>query len=234
MSARISIVFPTIARVRLIITFFCGQPNVIEPICLSVNWEGQPTYRFIEALQNKQKKKKKMLWSTTRDSAELVECNYKSIMRCWEQQEPGMQGRTIPYSPCHQVTLHICNPSSSEPPTTSPAPRRGDVQEQVTVSLAQAICCFCFSNWGWRGVGWWVDCCWPGWGMGKWWEALTTNCCRSVIMVGWMFATVTRPYSLTQWPSLNKVLAVLHSRSATLGSTGWRRVVALTAVTTAV
>lgn len=36
---------------------------------------------------------KKMLGSPNHNSA-VLKCNYKSIMRCWEQQEQGMRGRT--------------------------------------------------------------------------------------------------------------------------------------------
>lgn len=79
-------------------------------------------------------------------------------------------------------------PKQLNPPTSPLAPYCGNDQEQF-VTLAQPICCFCFSDGGWRGVDWWVGWCWARWGMRKWWDALTTNYCPSVITVGWALAT---------------------------------------------
>lgn len=143
-----------------------------------------PKFKRLGCSKNK---KKRELWSTSHDSA-VLECNYKSIMRCWEQQERGMPRRTA-------HTLHATGyftylqPKRFNPPTTPLAPYCGNDQEQF-VTLAQPICCFCFSNGGWSGADWWVGWCWAGWGMRKWREALTANYRSSVITGGQALATV--------------------------------------------
>lgn len=88
-----------------------------------------------------------------------------------------------------QVILHICNPSGSTLPPPLLAPYCGNDQEQF-VTLAQPICCFCFSNGGWSGADWWVGWCWAGWGMRKWRVALTANYRSSVITGGQTLASV--------------------------------------------
>ena len=58
----------------------------------------------------------KMLWSTNHGSAGL-ECNYKSIMRCWGQQEQDMQGRTAQTLLATRL-LYISATQAAQPPPT--------------------------------------------------------------------------------------------------------------------
>lgn len=78
---------------------------------------------------------KEKLWSTSPDSAGL-ECNYESIMGCWEQQKRDGPGRAA-HTLC--ATLRIC--SSTLPPPLWLLPVV--MTRSMSVTLAQPLYCFC-------------------------------------------------------------------------------------------
>lgn len=89
---------------------------------------------------------KEKLWSTSPDSA-VLECNYESIMRCWEQQERDMPGRAA-HTLC--VIIRICG-STIPPPLWLLATV---MTRSMFVTLAQPLRCFCvFRLWGSESMG---------------------------------------------------------------------------------